>query len=328
MSAARAEHDGPEVTADTDTGADTGTGTGTVPGAAIGTGSPSGSPSDSPSDTPRRDTRGIVDASGLLSHVRFRRHAPAEELRPYLEHYWLIDWDLPEPYATHVVPHPSVNVVFQSYEANTPHAVAPGPHRFGEVAGIGLGLFSTKLEGRGRVCGVQFRPGGFRPFAPGHPVADWTGRRLPLPEVFPYTPEEASADVDSVLAPDDEHARVAALDAFLLGLAPAPDPQAELAAGLVDRIRGDRSIRRVAAFARAEGLSVRALQRLFSAYVGVGPKWIILRYRIHEALERAESEEDVDWADLAATLGYADQAHLVRDFTATVGVPPTAYGPH
>ncbi|MER7773428.1 hypothetical protein ABTZ21_00270 [Streptomyces sp. NPDC096191] len=28
---------------------------------------------------------------------------------------------------------------------------------------------------------------------------------------------------------------------------------------------------------------------------------------------------------LAAELGYADQAHLVRDFTATVGVPPTAY---
>ncbi|MFJ9752413.1 hypothetical protein ACIRVM_42525, partial [Streptomyces chartreusis] len=34
---------------------------------------------------------------------------------------------------------------------------------------------------------------------------------------------------------------------------------------------------------------------------------------------------DVDWATLAADLGYADQAHLVRDFTATVGVPPTAY---
>ena len=72
-------------------------------------------------------------------------------------------------------------------------------------------------------------------------------------------------------------------------------------------------------------MSVRLLQRLFAGYVGVGPKWVILRHRIHEALERAESERDVDWAALAADLGYADQAHLVRDFTATVGVPPTAY---
>lgn len=52
---------------------------------------------------------------------------------------------------------------------------------------------------------------------------------------------------------------------------------------------------------------------------------VILRYRIHEALERAETDRAIDWAALAADLGYADQAHLVRDFTATVGVPPTAY---
>ncbi|MFB7248698.1 DUF6597 domain-containing transcriptional factor [Streptomyces populi] len=261
---------------------------------------------------PRRDTRGIVDAAELFARVRFRRHEPAEPLRPYLEHYWLIDWDLTQPYASHVVPHPSVNVVFQRYAGQDP---------FGEVAGIGLGLFTQKLEGRGRVCGIQFRPGGFRPFAPGRPLSALTGQRLPLPEVFP---DSASA-VAAVLDPDDERARVAALDAFLLDLDPHPDPAAALATALVDRIRADRAIRNVGTLAEAEGMTVRALQRLFSAYVGVGPKWIILRYRIHEALERAEGSEPVNWAALAADLGYADQAHLVRDFTATVGVPPTSY---
>jgi len=264
---------------------------------------------------PRRDTRGIVDAAELFSRVRFRRREPAEPLRPYLEHYWLIDWDLPTPYASHVVPHPSVNVVFQAFTGREP---------FGEVAGIGLELFTQKLEARGRVCGVQFRPGGFRPFAPGHAVSEWTGRRLPLDEVFPSALSTTGA-VEAVLTPDDEDARVAALDAFLLGLAPGLDPKADLAMTLVDRIRTDRSIRRVDDFARAEGVSVRALQRLFAAYVGVSPKWIILRYRIHEALELAGTRSDIDWAALAADLGYADQAHLVRDFTATVGVPPAAY---
>jgi AraC-like DNA-binding protein len=134
-------------------------------------------------------------------------------------------------------------------------------------------------------------------------------------------------DIDpaTILDPPDETARIAALDAFVLALGPRPDPQAELATTLVDRIRTDRTIRRVTDFAHTEGLSVRLLQRLFAAYVGVGPKWVILRYRIHEALERAGAEEPVDWAGLAADLGYADQAHLVRDFTATVGVSPTAY---
>ncbi|MFM9369198.1 DUF6597 domain-containing transcriptional factor [Streptomyces sp. Da 82-17] len=269
---------------------------------------------------PRRDTKGIVDAAELFARVRFRRREPAVPLRPYLEHYWLIDWDLPEPYASHVVPHPSVNVVFQ--RSGTSAGV-------GEVAGIGLELFTKKLEGRGRVCGVQFRPGGFRPFSPVRPVCDWTGREAALDEAFPAdagVEAEAVADaVSAVLDPDDEDARVAALDAFLLALGPAPDPQADLAMALVDRVRGDRSVRRVDQLARAAGLSTRSLQRLFSAYVGVGPKWVILRYRIHDALDLAETGDAVDWAAVAADLGYADQAHLVRDFTATVGVPPTAY---
>ncbi|MFF1961495.1 DUF6597 domain-containing transcriptional factor [Streptomyces sp. NPDC058220] len=274
---------------------------------------------------PRRDTRGIVDAPELFARVRFRRREPAPDLRPYLEHYWLIDWDLAQPYASHVVPHPSVNVVFQRF------GDGPGSATFAEVAGIGLDLFTQKLEGRGRVCGVQFRPGGFRPFAPRWPVSRWTGRRVPLGEVMPTT----DADLAAVLGPAEaeEDARVAALDAYLLRAGPRPDPQAEHAMALADRIRTDRTIRRVTRLAEAEGVSARSLQRLFATYVGVGPKWVILRYRIHEALERAaggsegsaEPGAEVDWAQLAADLGYSDQAHLVRAFTATVGVPPTAY---
>ncbi|MEN8652140.1 helix-turn-helix domain-containing protein [Streptomyces sp. 21So2-11] len=260
----------------------------------------------------RSDSRGIVDAPELFARVHFRRREPAEPLRPYLEHYWLIDWDLTEPFASHVVPHPSVNIVFQRYERT---------RDFGEVAGIGLGLFTHRLEGRGRVCGVQFRPGGFRPFLPGRPVSELTGRRVPLAEVFPGR----SAAPPAILEPEAENARVAALDAFFLALTPQPDPQAERAMDMADRIRKDRTIRRVDELAEASGLSVRSAQRLFAAYVGVSPKWVILRYRIHEALEHAETGAATDWAALAAELGYSDQAHLVRDFTARVGVPPTAY---
>ncbi|MGW7397070.1 AraC family transcriptional regulator [Streptomyces cyaneofuscatus] len=266
---------------------------------------------------PRRDTRGIVDAPDLFTRVHFRRREPAPALRPYLEHYWLIDWDLDQPYAAHVVPHPSVNLVVQRYEAGESARERAG---YAEVAGIGLGLFTRKLTGRGRVCGVQFRPGGFRPFAPEHALSDLTGRQVDAAKVLRTPPP-----LGAVLDPADEDARVAALDACLLALEPRPDPQATLAMELADRVRTDRSVCRAGQLARDTGLTPRSLQRLFSAYVGVGPKWVILRYRIHEALERAESDPAVDWARLAADLGYSDQAHLVRDFTATVGVPPTAY---
>ncbi|MFE0703945.1 DUF6597 domain-containing transcriptional factor [Streptomyces sp. NPDC058872] len=269
---------------------------------------------------PRRDTRGIVDPAELFSRVRFRRHAPAPELRPYLEHYWLIDWELPEPYASQVVPHPSVNVVFQRYG---PLAAPAAARSSAEVSGVGLGLFTQELTEVGRVCGVQFRPGGFRPFAPGWPVSAWTGRRVPLVEAFPAAGDPSS--LSAVLSPEDDRARVAALDAFLLAHGPAADPAAALAMELVDLVRTDRTVRTVSRLASASGLSARSLQRLFAGHVGVGPKWVVLRYRIHEALERAGTTDAPDWAALAAELGYSDQAHLVRDFTTTIGTSPTAY---
>ncbi|MFI9589448.1 helix-turn-helix domain-containing protein [Nonomuraea sp. NPDC052265] len=65
------------------------------------------------------------------------------------------------------------------------------------------------------------------------------------------------------------------------------------------------------------------MQRLFRDYVGIGPKWVIRRFRLHEAAERVH--QGLDLATLAAELGYTDQAHLTRDFTAAVGMPPAAY---
>jgi AraC-like DNA-binding protein len=259
--------------------------------------------------TARRDTRGIMHPRELNERVRFRRRLAAEPLRPYVEHYWLIDWDLDRPFEQHVVPHPCVNVVWQDPDIAI-------------VVGVESRLSSTKLDGAGRVLGAQFRPGAFRGFL-GAPVKSLNDRRLGLGAVFG---DDASTDTAAALRAPDDDARVAAVDAWLLGLLPDPDTDADLAMRLAHLARTDRSITRVDALAAAGGVSVRSLQRLFGEHVGVGPKWVIRRYRIHEAIER--SADDVDWGRLAVELGYADQSHLVRDFTAATGMSPAAYARH
>jgi AraC-like DNA-binding protein len=70
---------------------------------------------------------------------------------------------------------------------------------------------------------------------------------------------------------------------------------------------------------------VRQLQRLFKEYVGVSPKWVIQRYRLLDAAERVAAGTIVNWADLALELGYADQAHFIRDFKGLVGRSPAEY---
>jgi AraC-like DNA-binding protein len=75
---------------------------------------------------------------------------------------------------------------------------------------------------------------------------------------------------------------------------------------------------------------VRTLQRLFDTHVGVSPSFVIRRWRIIEAAEAARAALDgghgwQGWAAVAAELGYADQAHLTRDFRRHQGTSPSAY---
>jgi AraC-like DNA-binding protein len=130
------------------------------------------------------------------------------------------------------------------------------------------------------------------------------------------------------LAGTDDLAEMAALaDAFVLARLPEgpPDPRAEQVAALVERITASPQLFRVDALARELDVPVRRLQRLFAEYVGASPKWVLRRARLHEAAARAEEGAGIDWAALAADLGYADQSHLTRDFTAATGTPPARY---
>ncbi|HSO64586.1 MAG TPA: helix-turn-helix transcriptional regulator, partial [Ornithinibacter sp.] len=67
------------------------------------------------------------------------------------------------------------------------------------------------------------------------------------------------------------------------------------------------------------------LQRLFTHHVGVGPKWVLGRYRMHDAVRELDAGFEGTLTDLAVRYGWSDQAHFTRDFTALVGVTPGAY---
>ena len=89
-------------------------------------------------------------------------------------------------------------------------------------------------------------------------------------------------------------------------------------------------MRHVAADARVEHLAAmhhvapRTLQRLFRRYVGVGPKWVLKRLRIHRAAERLTATSPPRWTELALELGYYDHAHS----SATSGSSSDAHLPN
>jgi AraC-like DNA-binding protein len=115
------------------------------------------------------------------------------------------------------------------------------------------------------------------------------------------------------------------MDRFLASFEPRRDADADLVAAVVDRAAADPAIARVEHLAAEFRVGMRRLQRLFADHVGVGPKWVIRRYRLHEAAARAAAGADLNLVELAADLGYSDQAHLTRDFAALIGDPPGRY---
>ena len=94
---------------------------------------------------------------------------------------------------------------------------------------------------------------------------------------------------------------------------------------MAELIAGDRQLCRVEDLVTQSGIETRSLQRLFAQHVGLSPKQVIRRYRLLEAAEAAAQGERVAWTDVASRLGFSDQAHLTRDFTAAFGVSPARY---
>ena len=179
--------------------------------------------------------------------------------------------------------------------------------------------FTKLIQGRQSVFGIKFLPGGFHGFL-GRPVAELRDRTIDARVVFG---KDAVAAYESALRrAKTEAVKIRTADRFLLERLPHRDPQAEWAGSLVELAERDGSIRSVADLSRHTGVGIRTLQRLFREYVGVAPKWVIQRYRLHELVERMNRDGGIDWAATAAELGYADQSHLIRDFRAVVGRTP------
>ncbi|MFV2195193.1 AraC family transcriptional regulator [Nocardiopsis sp. LOL_012] len=249
-----------------------------------------------------QDARGILDPVTGLTRFRLDRYAPSDPVARFVDRYWLSSWDLAdgEPHAQRVFPHPVVNVVLT---AGT--ATAHGP---------ATGVRTQSLEGTGWALGVMFRPAGFRPLL-GRPMRTIVDAALPWPEVL-----GADAPRD-----DDPRALIAAVDRFLAARLPGNRHPAEDTADLVEGIAADPAGIGVEALAEREGTTVRSLQRRFADHVGLSPKAVVRRYRFYEVAERARAGPAPDWSALAADLGYSDQSHLIRDFTAVVGAPPARY---
>ncbi|NER14322.1 AraC family transcriptional regulator [Leptobacterium flavescens] len=94
---------------------------------------------------------------------------------------------------------------------------------------------------------------------------------------------------------------------------------------LVQQIRETPSEVNLKDIAERSGYSQKQFIHLFKKYVGLSPKQYHRIVRFNEILEMIYGEKQIEWAMVAASCGYFDQAHFIRDFQAFSGLNPKKY---
>ncbi|MEP7024267.1 MAG: helix-turn-helix domain-containing protein [Actinomycetota bacterium] len=285
------------------------------------------SPSDpAPPDTAPRpveqDSRGILDPWLLRQRVSLTRYPPGPALAGLVDRFWAVRWDLPEGtvHRQQVLTHPGANLSIGPPSAR-PGQTQPGPAE-ARLNGVARRLTSRVLVGQGWAVAAMTRPGGLGAFV-ARPASDFTDRVVPLGEAIGVSDEALLRQVSGT---PDEATRVQVL-AGALEQAVDPD-QVAAACQVAEAARlaeANRDVRTLADLCQLAGTGQRTLQRMFQRYAGVSPTWVLRRYRLLDAAEAVHDGEQVSWAEVAASLGYADQAHLIRDFRAATGQTPAAY---
>ena len=223
---------------------------------------------------------------------------PPAELAPFVHHFWSVRWALRTAFTAEELPHPAVRIILQERVEG----------RLAELVGVHTGRLAMRRAGEGKAFGITFRPAMFQPLLRA-PMTHLTNRIVPAEQVLG---SGADAWARTIHAEPALEGKIAIASSFLEPLLVPSLPRVARFRDLVERMGRDRSMLRVEDASEAVGLDIRALQRCFRRYVGVSPKWVIQRYRLLEASEQLKGRRPPRVAALAASLGYADQAHFAR----------------
>ncbi|MVA98931.1 helix-turn-helix domain-containing protein [Nitratireductor sp. CAU 1489] len=191
------------------------------------------------------------------------------------------------------------------------------------TSGLYPGFVLMNSTGRAECIQIDFTPLGARRFF-GIPMREIAQRMV-------HTVDLGDRDIvrlrDRLGAETDWRRRFGLVEAVLRRRLERARPQHGAVAWAYERILASQGTVRIGALARSLDCSRKHLNQRFHEEIGIGPKSTARMVRFNRALTMARFAEGPDWALIAADCGYADQAHLVREFRAFSGAPPSALPP-
>lgn len=271
-------------------------------------------------------------AAGCGERGRERRYEramrvrpPPPGLRPFVRIIWATERFDPAPPACleRVLPTAAMHLVLRT--TGDPVLVLDG-HEDGSCRALPLALVGgaraapyLRRPSPGEAVGAMLEPGAarllFRATA-----EELAGRHTRLADLWG---DAATAEAhERLAAAESADERLAVLEA-LLGARLSPGRALHPAvAGALERFRRCAD---VTPAANASGYSHRHFVALFRETVGLPPKMYARVLRFQRALARIASADAPPLGQIALAAGYADQAHLTREFVLLSGLTPGRY---
>jgi AraC-like DNA-binding protein len=238
----------------------------------------------------------------------YTEHAPAEGLRRFVSCLWTMS----HPIAPHrVLPDGCMDLLFSL-------GFRSGAAPCGRVIGTMTRAIVAAPSPGAAFLGVRFRPGAAAAFL-------GVGAREARDTAFVFRDVwgAVAREIEEKLAETRDLGQArAVLEQELAGRlthARAPDRRVNVAVAAIGDTMGAVPVRALAA---RVGVGERQLERLFEELVGVGPKAFARVVRMQALVKAVDPARPTPWSRVASGLGYADQAHLVREVRALTGLTP------
>lgn len=248
-----------------------------------------------------------------MQPLRYSEFDPDPVLARYVLCYWeFAASEEQAPYTHHVMPDGCI-VVAYIRRCNAEEWMS--------LIGPSLDGFRAPVQPGDLIWGVRFWPDAAGALLPLEPPALRDAHRL-LAEALP--------DLAGELKPRLTSCRTACEAAVVFDqslrkrLAQARPLDAVVRAG-VEAIVAAQGQLAIGDLAEHLGLSERQFQRRFRRAVGLTPKQFARIRRLRSSVANALDDAPKGWSRVAVEQGYADQAHLVREFSQLVGQPPTTF---
>ena len=253
--------------------------------------------------------------------MQYQEHPPPAALAGHVDAFWTLESRGPAPPDVGtILPDGSVEIVFSLADPVRAEATRRGRRLRAFVVGQMERPWRVQYTGRVRLVGVRLHPAATRTFIAVQPD-QIVNRIVALADV---SPDLAQAAWPALVPSGGVTQRVARLHPCLLTFVAARDRSDPLVRRAVDRIRARQGHLRLSALYQSLPVTARQLQRRFQREVGLPPKRWARVVRFQSVLTALAANQHLNWADVAGSLGYADQAHLVREFGEFTGVSPGA----